>query len=62
MDKEKYISAINNLKYDNNLRQKTLNNIRININKQSFSWKLKLAIATIAAEAYIFSFGSLICN
>lgn len=60
--KNDYISAMNKLKFKENLKQETMRRIRNTAFKNTLNWKYKFIIVLTTLEVYFLSFGSVTCR
>lgn len=62
MFKNDYISAMNKLKFKENLKQETMRKLRNTAFRKTLNWKYKLIIVLTTLEVYFLSFGSITCK
>lgn len=60
--KNDYISAMNKLKFKDNLKQETMRKIRNTAFRNTLNWKYKFIIVLTTLEVYFLSFGSITCK
>ncbi len=63
MSKRAYMSAMDNIQFNENLKQETIRKIKeINTFYINVDWKYKLIIVTTVMQIYFLSFGILTCK